>query len=80
MSAVTRVAGTSKSTIYHHFGDKAGLFVAFVERECQRFIVSLSATLPDEEDIEKLLNEVGTAARRTPDLPYSLGAGPSRDG
>jgi len=68
MSAITRAAGTSKSTIYDHFGDKAGLFVAFVERECERFIVSLSATLPDDVDTAKVLNEVG---RRFVDLLIS---------
>ena len=29
-------AGVSKVTIYNHFGDKRGLFVAAVERECEK--------------------------------------------
>ena len=38
MSAITRVAGVSKSTVYHHYRCKAELFGAFVERECAQML------------------------------------------
>ncbi len=38
MSAITHVAGVSKSTVYHHYRSKAELFGAFVERECARML------------------------------------------
>lgn len=38
MSAITRGAGVSKSTVYHHYRSKAELFGAFVERECARML------------------------------------------
>ncbi|MFZ1741241.1 MAG: TetR/AcrR family transcriptional regulator [Pontixanthobacter sp.] len=33
---VAHKAGVSKVTVYNHFGDKRGLFVAAVERECEK--------------------------------------------
>lgn len=38
MSGITRAAGVSKATVYHHFNSKAELFGAFVERECARML------------------------------------------
>ncbi len=38
MSEITRVAGVSKATVYHHYRSKAELFGAFVERECGRML------------------------------------------
>ena len=38
MSEITRLAGVSKATVYHHYRSKAELFGAFVERECGRML------------------------------------------
>lgn len=49
MSAITRAAGVSKATVYHHYNSKAELFGAFVERECGRMLAqSFNASdMPD---------------------------------
>ncbi len=35
IEAVAAAAGVSKVTVYNHFGDKRGLFIAAVEHECE---------------------------------------------
>ena len=41
-------AGVSKVTVYNHFGDKAGLFAAAVEAECEQM---RGAMLPEIDDL-----------------------------
>lgn len=36
LEQVAAKAGVSKVTVYNHFGDKRGLFIATVERECEK--------------------------------------------
>jgi TetR/AcrR family transcriptional repressor of mexJK operon len=60
MSAITREAGVSKGTIYHHFGSKAGLFGAYVRGECRRNLQPLFDAIVDERDERATLLDFGS--------------------
>ena len=60
MADITRAAGVSKGTIYHHFTGKAELFGAYVAQQCTHNLAPLfdAAHLPG--DIGAILRETGT--------------------
>ena len=59
MSAITLQSGVSKGTVYHHFGSKAGLFGAFVRRECELTLQPLFATIDGTGDGREALRDIG---------------------
>lgn len=54
-------AGVSKVTIYNHFGDKRALFVAAVERECQKMRGHFTIDVMPAGSIRDHLNTIGKA-------------------
>ena len=60
MSAITREAGVSKGTIYHHFESKAGLFGAYVRRECRRSLQPIFDAIGDTRDERATLLDIGS--------------------
>lgn len=61
MSAITRAAGVSKATVYHHYHSKAELFGAFVERECGRMLAqNLGDGQMPEGGTAETLQAIGT--------------------
>ncbi len=59
MSSITREAGVSKATVYHHFSSKAALFGAYVQRECQRSLAPIFHNLTHHTDAEAALRNIG---------------------
>ncbi len=59
MSAITRDAGVSKATVYHHFTSKAELFGAFVQRECHATLTPLFQNLTHHTDPAAALHNIG---------------------
>ena len=59
MSAITRDAGVSKATVYHHFASKAALFGAYVQRECQRTLTPLFQNLTHHTDPAAAMRNIG---------------------
>lgn len=49
MDDIASEAGTSKTVVYRHFGDRTGLYVAVVESVDQRILDSLSAAMVDTD-------------------------------
>lgn len=65
LDAIAAAAGTSKVTIYHHFGSKEGLFVALIEeqismaeRQSDTLLDALTDTHDAEDDIRALAREL----------------------
>ncbi|WP_298470021.1 TetR/AcrR family transcriptional regulator [uncultured Erythrobacter sp.] len=54
-------AGVSKVTIYNHFGDKRALFVAAVERECQKMRGYFTIDVMPAGSIRDRLTTIGKA-------------------
>jgi len=54
-------ASVSKVTIYNHFGDKRALFVAAVERECEKMRGYFTLEEMPDAKIEERLNRIATA-------------------
>ena len=59
MSEITRVAGVSKATVYHHFISKAALFGAYVQRECHKTLAPVFQGLTHEHDTATALRDIG---------------------
>ena len=59
MSAITRSAGVSKATVYHHYASKAELFGAFVHRECHRSLAPVFQNLTHHTDPAAALHNIG---------------------
>src|SRR5690606_41434067 len=49
MDDIASEAGTTKTVVYRHFGDRTGLYVTVVESVDQRILDSLSAALVDTD-------------------------------
>lgn len=47
---ITEEAGLSRGALYHHFGDKLGLFRAVIEAEQDRVTAAISAVPFDDDD------------------------------
>lgn len=60
MADITRAAGVSKGTIYHHFTGKAELFGAYVAQQCTHNLAPLFDAASTPGDIGALLRETGT--------------------
>ncbi len=58
---VAAKAGVSKVTVYNHFGDKRGLFIATVQSECERMRGHFSLDLTQTGDLRQRLLELGEA-------------------
>lgn len=59
MSAITRGAGVSKATVYHHFPGKAVLFGAYVQRECHRTLAPLFQNVTHHTDPAAAMRNIG---------------------
>lgn len=59
MSAITHAADVSKATVYAHFGSKAGLFSAYVQRECERNLKHVFDAVPAGQSTADTLREIG---------------------
>lgn len=55
LDAIVLYTGGSKSTIYHHFKNKKGLFIACIEHICDEFVDSLNQFNINEKSFEKAL-------------------------
>ncbi|WP_114521433.1 TetR/AcrR family transcriptional regulator [Altererythrobacter sp. ZODW24] len=58
---VAAKAGVSKVTVYNHFGDKRGLFIATVERECEKMRRHMTLDLTQVGDLRDRLLALGEA-------------------
>lgn len=61
LEQVAAKAGVSKVTVYNHFGDKRGLFVAAVERECERMRGHFTLDIAEPGDLRARLLALGEA-------------------
>jgi len=59
MADITRAAGVSKGTIYHHFTGKAELFGAYVAQQCTHNLAPLFDTAQPVGDVGSSLREIG---------------------
>lgn len=59
MDAVADDAGVSKLTVYRHFGNKAALFSAVVERKCQEMLGPIDAGIGEGQSAREALINVG---------------------
>lgn len=59
MDAVAEAVPVSKRTLYDHFGDKNGLFIAVMQNRCQQLFTALEETTQENADIEEVLTQVG---------------------
>ena len=59
IEAIAARSGVSKVTVYGHFGDKASIFQALVERENERFTERLAAVTQSEGSMEARLTQLG---------------------
>ena len=58
---VAAKAGVSKVTVYNHFGDKRGLFIATVEHECRKMRKHMTLDLTQTGDLRERLLALGEA-------------------
>ncbi|MXO82438.1 TetR family transcriptional regulator [Altererythrobacter aestiaquae] len=58
---VAAKAGVSKVTVYNHFGDKRGLFIATVENECAKMAGHFSIEQAGTGDLKSRLLALGKA-------------------
>jgi TetR/AcrR family transcriptional regulator, mexJK operon transcriptional repressor len=61
LEQVAAKAGVSKVTVYNHFGDKRGLFIAAVEHECQKMRGHFTLDTDTGGDLRERLLALGTA-------------------
>jgi TetR/AcrR family transcriptional regulator, mexJK operon transcriptional repressor len=54
-------AGVSKVTVYNHFGDKRGVFMAAVEAECERMRAHLTTAEMPKGSLRDRLHAIGEA-------------------
>jgi AcrR family transcriptional regulator len=47
-------AGVAKSVMYHHFGSKAGLYEAVVEKQTEDIVEAVAAAVPDDPAAPRL--------------------------
>lgn len=73
VQAVLTEAGVSPPVLYHHYGDKAGLFVAVGEEVYAEFLARLRLALPErvgfEQALDAVLLEAARITRTEPALP-----------
>ncbi|MXO56020.1 TetR family transcriptional regulator [Altererythrobacter gangjinensis] len=58
---VAAKAGVSKVTVYNHFGDKRGLFVATVEHQCEQMRDHFTLDMESEGNLRERLLALGIA-------------------
>lgn len=61
IEAIAAQSGVSKVTVYAHFGDKARIFEAIVQRETDRLSRELSCGIDDSVTLEERLAQFGAA-------------------
>lgn len=59
LNEIINISGGSLSTIYKVFGNKEGLFKAFLEYKSSEIFEDLSKNLEKERDLEKFLYKIG---------------------
>lgn len=59
MDAVAEAVPVSKRTLYNHFTDKNGLFIAVMQRRCQQLFDALEQSTQENDSIEHVLTHVG---------------------
>jgi len=69
---VCDAAGITKPTLYHHFGNKRGLFEALIQERCLPFLETLGSAAAYAGDLPRTLHQVTLAyfhfAQREPAL------------
>lgn len=58
VDAIAREAGIAKKTLYHHFGDKTGLFTAIIETLRRSWLAELGSLVLRSHRPEQVLEEV----------------------
>nr|WP_242680600.1 TetR/AcrR family transcriptional regulator [Nocardioides sp. IC4_145] len=75
MAAIAERAGIGRTTIYHHFPDKAAVVVAFASDETERYVARLTEVLGATDDpVERLRTYV--RHHLAADEEFHLGLGP----
>ncbi|GGO76039.1 TetR/AcrR family transcriptional regulator [Nocardioides deserti] len=75
MAAIAERAGLGRTTIYHHFPDKAAVVVAFASDETERYVARLTEVLGATDDpVERLRTYV--RHHLAADEEFHLGLGP----
>ena len=64
VQAVLAEAGVSPPVLYHHYGDKAGLFVAVGQEVYAEFLARLRLAVPEQARFEEALDAVLVEAAR----------------
>ena len=64
MDAIAREAAVSKATLYAYFTDKASLFAAIINSECERCSQFLWDESADRSDVRGMLDQMARAAIR----------------
>ncbi|MEV5508011.1 TetR/AcrR family transcriptional regulator [Streptomyces orinoci] len=80
--AICEAAGVGAPTLYHHFGDKQGLFDAVVAHGFERYLAEKKATEPSGDPVEDLRRGWDTHVEygRTHPAFYTLMYGSPRSG
>lgn len=60
LEQIAAKAGVSKVTVYNHFGDKRGLFIAAVDRECEQMRAFLTLDMDTGGDLRERMLKIGT--------------------
>ena len=70
MESVTRRSGTSRMTVYRRYPGKEALLGAVFQREVQRFLEEVTATMPKEGTLaERVATVFATGMRKTVEHP-----------
>lgn len=74
MEAVAAAAGVSKLTVYSHFGNKQGLFVAAVQAHCERMLPDALFARAPETPLPQRLHSVACAVHALCTSPEAIAA------
>ncbi|MCE7033401.1 TetR/AcrR family transcriptional regulator [Lysobacter sp. GX 14042] len=74
MEAVAAAAGVSKLTVYSHFGNKQGLFVAAVQAHCERMLPDALFARAPETPLAQRLHSVARAVHALCTSPEAIAA------
>ncbi|MCP1231691.1 TetR/AcrR family transcriptional regulator [Acetobacter indonesiensis] len=72
MSAIARESGVSKGTLYNYFTNKADLFAAFVEYNCQKKLPVALAPMKANQPVQETLTAIARAMVHLITQPESL--------
>lgn len=72
MEAIAGAAGVSKLTLYSHFSDKEGLYVAAIKAVCEAQLPPLIFDQPANTPISEVLQRIGLAFNSLINSPQSI--------